>query len=236
MKVLFRGIAMLCVLQWVFLSTPATAQERDSAKVGNHKVLYGLQVGFTLNTVDLYGATGGVARALKEGNHTIYAPGYHIATIGEVKLGRHFSLRAMPGVSLFKRDWEPTGMMLPAYLQADKYKMESVCGELPVDVKAAARLGNWEPYLTAGLSYRFDFASRRGDSDKDVIQPLNAHDLRFSFGFGVDWYTRYLKMGFEFKAGYGILPPHTEVGNHADPFFFHNGRSISIGVNIEGGK
>ena len=234
MKVLFRGIATLFIFQLSLFSVPAHSQERDSTTVGNHKVLYGLQVGFTLNTVDLYGATGGVAHALKEGNHTIQVPGFRIATIGEVKLGRNFSLRAMPGVSLFKGDWEPTGMMLPAYLQADNYKMESVCGELPVDVKfVVTRWGNVEPYLVSGLCYRYDFASLRGDNDNESIQPLNTHDLRFSFGFGVDWYTRYLKLGFEFKAGYGILPPHTEVGDRTDPFFFHNGKSICIGLNIK---
>ena len=51
MKVMFRGIAMLCVLQLLFFTGTAHSQERDSATVGNHKILYGLHAGFTLNTV-----------------------------------------------------------------------------------------------------------------------------------------------------------------------------------------
>jgi hypothetical protein len=233
MKVMFRGIAMLCVLQLLFFTGTAHSQERDSATVGNHKILYGLHAGFTLNTVDLYSTQGGVAQALEEGNRTIYAPGFRFAVIGEIPLNRNISLRAMPGVSLFKSNWEPGNVSVPTSPSTD-YKVESVCGELPVDVKfIAIRWGNLEPYLVSGLSYSFDFASLRNDSDAGSVQPLNAHDLRFSFGWGVDWYTRYLKIGFEFKAGYGLLPPHTSGGDHTNPFYFHNSNSFYIGLNIE---
>ena len=181
-KVLFRGIAMLCVLQLSFLAGTAHSQERDSATVGNHKILYGL---------------------------------------------------AMPGVSLFKSNWEPGNVSVPTSPSTD-YKVESVCGELPVDVKfIAIRWGNLEPYLVSGLSYSFDFASLRNDSDDGSIQSLNAHGLRFSFGWGVDWYTRYLKIGFEFKAGYELLPPHTSGGDHTNPFYFHDSKGFYIGLNIE---
>lgn len=234
MKVLFRGIVMLCVFQLSFFSLSAHSQERDSSALGNHKIFYGINVGFTVNTVELYSTLGGTAHALEEGNHTIYAPGFRMATIGEVRLGHGFSLRAMPGVTLFSSKWEPTGMMLPASLQSNSYKMESVCGELPVDVKfIAMRLGKLEPYLTAGFSYKFDFASLRSDSDNSMIQPLNSHDLNVSFGYGLDWYTRYLKVGFEFKASYGLLPPRTGGSDLTDPFYFHNGHTISIGLNFE---
>ena len=230
MKVLFRGIVMLFVFQLSFFSGAVHSQVRDSSAWDKHKVHYGVHLGFTLNTVDLYSANGGTAHALEEGNHTVYTSGFRFATIGEIRLGRVFSLRAMPGVSFFSCRWEPTGMMLPSYIQSNNYKIESVFGELPVEVKAAVRYGNLEPYLTAGLSYGFDFASLRRDSDNDVIQPLNAHDLSVTFGFGVGWYTRYLKVSFELKARHGLLSP----GNGgSDPLYFHNSLPISIGLNFE---
>ncbi len=221
---------MLFVFQMSLLSGTAHSQVRDSSAWDNRKVHYGVHLGFTLNTVDLYSANGGTAHALEEGNHTIVTHGFRLATIGEVSLGRGFSLRAMPGVTLFSSRWEPTGMMLPASLESNNYKIESVCGELPVEVRAAARLGKWEPYLTAGLNYRFDFASLRGDNDNDIIQPLNAHDLSVTFGWGVDWYTRYIRIGFDFKARYGVLPPGT---GGSDPFYFLNKSSFCIGLNFE---
>ena len=232
MKVLFsKSIVMLSLMS--LLAGAAHAQNQDSATVGKHKVLYGLQVGVTINTVDLYNTSGGVAHALEKGNHTIHVPGFRFAVIGEIPLNRNFSLRAMPGVSLFKSNWEPGNVSVPTSPSTD-YKVESVCGELPVDVKfIAIRWGHLEPYLVSGLSYRFDFASLRNDSDAGSIQSLNAHDISFSFGCGLDWYTRYLKLGVEFKASLGLLPPHTSGGDHTNPFYFHNSNSFYIGLNIE---
>lgn len=232
MKVLFsKSIVMLSLMS--LLAGAAHAQNQVSATVGKHKVLYGLQVGVTINTVDLYNTSGGVAHALEEGNHTIHVPGFRFAVIGEIPLNRNFSLRAMPGVSLFKSNWEPGNVSVPTSPSTD-YKVESVCGELPVDVKfIAIRWGHLEPYLISGLSYRFDFASLRNDSDAGSIQSLNAHDISFSFGCGLDWYTRYLKLGVEFKASLGLLPPHTSGGDHTNPFYFHNSNSFYIGLNIE---
>lgn len=55
----------------------------------------------------------------------------------------------------FSSNWQPTGIMLLASLQSNNYKMESVCVELPVDVKFIAICwGYFEPYLTAGVSYK----------------------------------------------------------------------------------
>lgn len=243
MKVLFRGVGnvlrcaiqtstgcffLLCVFSVSFLAGPAYSQERDNEALGNSKLLYGLHLGFTLNQVDLYYSQDGAAHALEEGNHSLCVPGFRMAVIGEVPLGRCFSLRAMPGVSLFSSRWEPKDLSLTAML-LDEYKVESVCGELPVDVKFRAfRIGKLEPYVAAGLNYRFDFSSRRNDSDK--IQPLNAHDLQFMCGLGLDWYTPYLKIGFEFKASHGLFSPGTGGG---DPFYFHNGSAICLGINIE---
>ena len=216
---------MLCVFQLSFLSMPAHSQERDSSALGNHKILYGFNVGFTENHVDLYYTQGGSAHALEDGNHSLYAPGFRMAVIGEAPLGRYFSLRATPGVSLFSKDIS---------VASDSYKVESVCGEVPVDVKFHSfRIGKVEPYVAVGLNYSFDFSSQHKDSDAGDIQPLNAHDLRYTCGLGLDWYTRYLKVGFEFKATHGLFSPGTGGSDLANPFYFHNGSTLSLGLNIE---
>ena len=212
MKVLFQGkrsflkplgSALFCIV----LSLPALAQDGPDS----HKFLYGIHLGFTENKVDIYSSQGGTLHT--DGDHSFYNPGFRIAVIGDAQLGRCFSLRAMPGLSLFR-----------------SLKLESVCGELPVDVKFhPIRTGNLRPYLTTGLGYGFDFASLRDDSH-NLIKPLSPHDLRYTCGLGVDWHTRFVRVGFELKAGIGLLPPGNGGSNNS---YFHHGPSFSFGINIE---
>ena len=177
MKVLFsRSIVMLCVFQLSFFFVPVYAQNQNRGDSDNHKVFYGIHLGFTENKVDLYYTQGGEAQALEQGDHSFYAPGFRIAVIGGVRLGKYFSLRAMPGVSIFGKSWKPSSnaeISTPSI----NYKVESVLGELPIDVKFHPfRIVNLKPqlvpsylvpYLTSGLSYqgkRIKFPIRRIDN------------------------------------------------------------------------
>lgn len=217
---MFRGIGMLCVLQLSLLAGNAHSQNQDSRAYENHKFLYGIHMGFTSNEFDLYSTNGGLIASQDGTLHTdgshYHARGFRFAVISEARLGRCFSLRVMPGVSLFRA-----------------LKLESVRGELPVDVKFHPfRWGKVEPYLTSGLGYGYDFASSREDSH-NYIKPLNAHDLRYTCGLGVDWYTRLVRVGFELKAGFNLLPPNTNGVNNNSLSYFHCGPSFTLGLNIE---
>ena len=219
MKVLFsKSIVMLSLLS--LLAGVAHAQNQDNGAFSNHKFLYGIHLGFTNNEFDLYSTNGGLIASQDGTLHTDgsnrYEYGFRFAVIGEARLGRCFSLRVMPGVSLFSA-----------------LKLESVRGELPVDVKFHPyRWGKVEPYLTSGLGYGYDFASLRGDSH-NYIKPLNAHDLRYTCGLGVDWYTRLVRVGLELKADFGLLPPNTSAINPNSLSNFHCGPSFTLGINIE---
>ncbi len=225
MKVLFQGkksfqkslgIALLCIV----LSAPAYSQSQEQGGPDKHKFLYGIHLGFTDNQFDLYSTNGGLIASQDGTLHTdgshYHERGFRLAVIGEARLGRCFSLRVMPGVSLFRA-----------------LKLESVRGELPVDVKFHPyRWGKVEPYLTSGLGYGYDLASTREDSH-NYIKPLNAHDLRYTCGLGVDWYTRLVRVGFELKAGFNLLPPNTNGVNNNSLSYFHCGPSFTLGLNIE---
>jgi hypothetical protein len=104
-KVLFRGIATLCILQLSFLAGTAHSQERDSVTMGNHKFLYGIHLGYTENMFDFYSTNGGLIASQggtlhTDGSHS-HAAGFRLAVIGEARLGHCFSLRVMPGISYF---------------------------------------------------------------------------------------------------------------------------------------
>lgn len=221
MKVFFsKSIVLLSLLS--LLAGAAHAQNQDNGAFSNRKFLYGIHLGVTNNEFDLYSTHGGLIASQDGTLHTDgsnrYEYGFRFAVIGEARLGRCFSLRVMPGVSLYST-----------------LRMERVRGELPVDVKFNPfRWGKVEPYLTSGLGYAYDFATLRDDSHKPFnFKPLNAHDLRYTCGLGVDWYTRLVKVGLEMKAGFGLLPPDTDGVSHSSNTYFHVGPTFSIGLNIE---
>lgn len=215
---------MLCVLQLSLFAGTAHSQERDSGAYENHKFLYGIHMGFTSNEFDLYSTNGGLIASQDgtlhtDGSHHYYAYGFRLAVIGEAQLGRCFSLRVMPGVSQFS---------------ACLSRLKSTRGELPVDVKFhPVRMKKLRPYLTSGIGYGYDFASLRDGGSFD-IKALNAHDLRYTCGLGVDWYTRLVRVGIELKAGFGLLSPNTSGINSNSLSYFHNGTTFCLGINIEG--
>ena len=68
----------------------------------NKKVHYGIHWGFVGNLVDIYYSDiNGVARPLEQGNHSFYAPGTRINVMYDIRLGRCFSLRTMPGLLVY---------------------------------------------------------------------------------------------------------------------------------------
>lgn len=221
MKVLFpKSIVVLSLLS--LLSGTAYAQNQYGGALDNHKFLYGIHLGFTDNEFDIYSTNGGLIASQggtlhTDGSHS-HAAGFRLAVIGEARLGRCFSLRVMPGIS---------------YFSACRSRLESVRAELPLDVKFhPVRMGKLEPYLASGLSYGYDFATLRDDATT-IINPLNAHDLRYTCGLGVDWYTRLVRVGVELKAGFDLLPPNTDGSDLSRHAYFHAGPTFSIGINIE---
>ena len=49
-----NGIMMVCLFIMTMFAVPAQSQEQHQEGVSNHKVQYGISVGFTSNKVDLY--------------------------------------------------------------------------------------------------------------------------------------------------------------------------------------
>ncbi len=228
-----KAALLLCISLLSILSQSIHAQEQELGGFNNKKVLYGLHWGFTENWVDLYYTQGGEAYALKEGNHSFYESGIRVSVIGDFRMGDHFRLRAMPGVSVFSCTWEPSSLSFPTSSTTD-YNVVNVCGEMTVDVKwIPFRWGDRQLYLTSGLSYNFDFTSLNKDLDEGTIQRLNAHDLRYICGVGYEFDTRYFRLGIEMKADcFSLLPTNTS-GSRSNTFYFHSGPSFSIGFNIE---
>ncbi len=201
----------------VVLWLPLSGINMLSAQVGNlgqfdRRLLHwGIQVGLTQSKFDLAFSEDDELRQTLQGVTSYYAPGFHIAVIGDMRLNDYLNLRLLPGVTIISRNitysWE-SGYLATHRLAEQERLAESVYGDVPLELKfRAQRYTDFRPYLTAGVSYGFDIASLRRNRNRnnESIVRLQAHDLRYTMGVGFDFFLRYVKFAIELKMNFGLL-------------------------------
>ena len=199
----------------VFLLTPLISHGQSATgnlgQFDRRTLHYGIQVGYTQSKFDLDFSQDDSLRRTLQGVTSYYAPGFHIAVIGDLRLGPWFNLRLLPGVTLVTRtvsySWEE-GYLVSHRLAERSRNVESVYGDIPLELKfRAVRWNNFRPYLTAGGSYGFDFASLRKTRNQtnQAIVRLEPSDLRYTMGVGFDVFLRYVKFAIEFKMNFGLV-------------------------------
>ncbi|MBR4739244.1 MAG: PorT family protein [Bacteroidales bacterium] len=202
---------------------------------------YGIQVGYTQSKFDLRYNEDATLRQTLQGTTSYYAPGFHIAVIGDMRLGKWFNLRLLPGVTLVTREisfaWEPA--YLSSHHLAEKNRnVESVYGDIPLELKLrSVRYGNFRPYLTAGASYGFDFASlrkNRNQTNQSIIR-LQPSDLRYTMGVGFDVFLTYVKFAIELKMNFGLLDLKVEDPDiYIRSFDYLRTRTFMLSFTFEG--
>lgn len=199
----------------VMLCLPCAMQGQTRAaflgSFDNRLLHWGIQVGYTQSKFDLRFSENDTLRQTIQGVTSYYSPGFHINVIGDLRLNDNFNLRLLPGITLISRDmaysWSET--YTSTHWKYDlRRTVESVYGEIPIELKfRAKRYTNFRPYLTAGASWGFDFASLRknkNNNDESIIR-LNAIDLRYTAGVGFDFFLRYVKFAIELKMAFGLI-------------------------------
>ena len=211
------------------------------ASFDKKKIHYGIQLGYTQSKFeDAYTQDDDVRESL-QGTSSYYTPGFHLAVIADFRLGNYFNFRLLPGLTLINRtfNYNWTDAYVAIHHGADaKRSVESVYGELPFDFKFRAfRYHNFRPYLTAGGSYGFDFASMRNNknnNDQSIVR-LNTSDLRYTVGLGFDFYLRYVKFAIELKMSFGITDLKIEDDDlYTRSVDFINTRTFMLGFTFEG--
>ena len=199
------------VFSFQFSKASAQGQVANLGSFDRSLLHYGIQVGYTQSKFDLRFADDAQMRQLLQGVTSYYEKGFHIAVIGDMRLGPWFNLRALPGVTLVTRNitysWE-AGYRAVNHILEPQRAVESVYGDLPIELKfRSVRYGDFRPYVTAGASYGFDFASlrkNRNQTNQSIVR-LQPSDLRYSMGLGFDVFLRYVKFAIELKMNFGLL-------------------------------
>lgn len=147
-------------------------------------------------------------------------PGINIQIVTNLRPGKYFDIRFLPGVSFGQR-------IIMFYKNGKTYnnqqRLESSFLEFPLLLKYKGdRLNNVRPYVISGLNFRYDLAAKKEyDDEKPVYIRIERPDLYYELGGGMDFYLRYFKLSVELKMsnGFGnivvtdVAPQHPEFKN-----------------------
>ncbi len=160
---------------------------------------------------------------------SILTPGINIQIVTNLRPGKYFDIRFLPGVSFGQRTvryYEVNALTNERTLYNDKQKLESSYLEFPLLLKYKGdRLNNVRPYVIGGINYRYDLAAKKEfDEEKPVYIRLKRPDFYYELGAGLDFYLTYFKLSIELKMSNGIgdvlvkeaAPGHQEFYNAID--------------------
>ena len=133
------------------------------------------------------------------------AIGFTLGIVSDLRMGEHFNLRFIPGISFVGR-----GMQYTLYEQDtvpvvyDK-NVNSVYLEVPLYFKfRSRRINNWRVYVIGGGKFLYDMASKEKAETEEVILKMKKEDYTWDLGVGVDFYLEYFKLSTEVKMAFGL--------------------------------
>lgn len=127
-----------------------------------------------------------------------YNPGFSVGVLADLRLGKYFSLRAIPTMhfgqnSVLFRE-QNSG-------ETSKQSIKTTYIALPLHVKyAAERFNNYRPYITAGVSPMFNLTVKK---QQQLL--LKKFDCMIEVGFGCDFYLPFFKLIPELKFAFSVL-------------------------------
>ena len=136
--------------------------------------------------------------------------GFSLGIVTNLRMGKYFDLRFIPGLSFGDRYVNYTIRYSTGSEIVIPKSAESVYLDLPllVKFKSSRMLNNIRAYVLAGGQYSFDMISakkKKSPTNGDVVLKLNPHDVQAQVGVGFDFYCTYFKFSTELKMSFGFL-------------------------------
>lgn len=232
---------LLLILTFVAVAAQGQTNAANLGAFDRAPYHFGIQVGYTQSKFDLQYSEDEALRQDLQGTTSYYSPGFHINIIGDARLGDYLNFRLLPGVTLISRDlaYAWSASYRETHWKYDEMRtVESVYGEIPAEFKfRAMRYANFRPYLTAGGSAGFDFASlfRNKNNNNESIVRLNPVDLRYTMGVGFDFFLRYVKFAIEMKMTFGIPDLRVEDDDlYTQSVTYLHSRTFMLSFTFEG--
>ncbi|BAV94847.1 PorT protein [Ichthyobacterium seriolicida] len=143
--------------------------------------------------------------------------GFDIGLLIDYRLHEFLNLRLEPGVSYTQKGFKYDKEILIKYAKLNtnvkstddtSRQVGLVFLNIPLILKFSSfRINNFRPYITCGISYTHNFISGENSlhDNFDNVFRVKAKDLKYEFGFGVDFYMPYFKFSLITKGIFGIF-------------------------------
>ena len=234
---------LLFILSFFILGINANSQQKRTEnlqKFDRKPVHFGFTFGFNVMDFDIH--LSDEFMSLNEVFSVQNYPqfGFHLGPVSNFRLGENLELRALFNLSFGQRNMEYLTVKDPT-VTAFEYdlvlmKIASTYMEFPVLLKyRSTRLGNYRPFVLAGVNPKFDLAARKEikEEEKPKIK-LNPFDLTYELGFGIDFYFDFFKLTTELKYNHGtrnlINPDGTQYAEAIDRMY---SKMILFSIHLE---
>lgn len=191
----------------LFLSTVVLGQKAKVMNDPNHDekpVHFGFTLGLNFMNYQISQSEMAIDSNFFVGLKEI-KPGINIQAIANLRLGKYFDLRCLPGISFGERQLYFFNDKNELMYEGRPYQTESSFLELPLLIKyKAERLNNFRPYLLAGANVRYDLAIKKEYDYKEQLIMFTPIDYYGEIGGGFDFYLTYFKLGIELKYSQGL--------------------------------
>ena len=133
------------------------------------------------------------------------ALGFNLNIVSDMRMGEHFNLRFLPGISFVGRSMEYTLYEQDTVPVVYEKPVNSVYLEVPLYFKfRSRRINNWRVYILAGGKFQYDMATKEDVETDEVLLKMKREDYTWDLGVGVDFYLEYFKMSTEVRMAFGL--------------------------------
>ena len=221
MKKRITKIIVSLLFLLIHLSLSGQKQKPKNESWYDEKLLhFGFSLGFNSMDFDITPNQAYLASDSLYPEVSVLYPGINIQIVTNLRPGKYFDIRFLPGVSFGQR-------IIRYYknqvIYNNQQRLESSFLEFPLLLKyKGERMNNVRPYIIGGLNYRYDLAAKKEfDDERPVYIRIKRPDLYYELGAGMDFYLTYFKLSVELKMSNGIgdvlvkesAPGHPEFYN-----------------------
>jgi len=166
---------------------------------------------------------------------SLNGPGFNLNMIANLKIGKYFDFRFLPGFSFAERRLAYTKDSRTT--TESQRSIQSVFVELPFHFRyKSAPYRDKRVFLVAGVKYSFDVASESRTRQSAELIRISPHDFHVEYGAGMQFFFPYFIFSPEFKISQGIgntllFNPNLPESRVLDKVL---SRTFTISFHIEG--